>query len=88
MCVCVCECVWEAGGGGGRGLFYVVVFNAMFSNSELNTKSFSCQTSRNWKNNISHANIFISHTKGKPVYQKTHTTAAKLEMSVSFVILS
>ena len=40
-------CVWREGGG-ARGYFYVVVFNAIFSNSELNTKSFN----RNWKNNI------------------------------------
>ena len=33
------------GGGGDRGLFYVV-FNAIFFNSELNTKSFSCQTNK------------------------------------------
>ena len=32
------------GGGGAGGCFYVVVFNAIFSNSELNTKSFSCQS--------------------------------------------
>ena len=58
------------GGGGQGGYFYVVVFNAIFSNSELNTKSFSCQTNRNWKNNIlTRANMLISHTKGKPVYQ-------------------
>ena len=37
---------------GGRGevetggLFYVVVFNAIFLNLELNTKSFSCQTNK------------------------------------------
>ena len=66
-----------AEGGGGRGLFVVVVVvvvvNVFFSNSELNTKSFSCQTNIIWKNisidNISNANIFIKHTKGKPVYQ-------------------
>ena len=50
-------------GGGDRGLFYVVVFNAIFFNSELNTKSFSCQTITIWKNifidNIFDANIFI-----------------------------
>ena len=34
------------GGGLGRGLFYVVVFNAILFNSELNTKSFSCQTNK------------------------------------------
>ena len=46
-------CVWGGGGGGGAGgFFYVVVFNTIFANSELNTKSFSCQTNRNWKNNI------------------------------------
>ena len=39
-------CVGEGGGGGARGLFYVVVFNAIFYNSELNTKSFSCQTNK------------------------------------------
>ena len=34
-------------------IFYVVVFcNAIFSNSELNTKSFSCQTNKIWKNNF------------------------------------
>ena len=47
MCVCV-----GGGGGGGRGLFYVVVFNAILSISELNTKSFPCQTNRIRKNNF------------------------------------
>ena len=30
--MCVCVCVWGGGGGGGggKGLFYVVVFNAIF----------------------------------------------------------
>ena len=33
--------------GGDRGLFYVVVFNVIFFfNSELITKSFSCQTNK------------------------------------------
>ena len=58
-------CVWVGGGGGGGqgGFFYVVVLMLFFSNSELNTKSFSCQTNRIWKNifidNIFNANIFI-----------------------------
>ena len=61
----VCVCVCGGGGGGGQGrLFYVVVFNFIFSNTELNTKSFSCQTNRIWKNISSstftfNANIFI-----------------------------
>ena len=53
----------------------MVSFNIImliFSNSELNTRSVSCQTNRIWKNisiyNIFNANIFIKHTKGKPVY--------------------
>ena len=41
MCVCVCVGGGGGGGGGDRGLFYVVVLN-----SELNTKSFSCQTNK------------------------------------------
>ena len=40
------------GGVGGQGAIFMFFFNAIFSNSELNTKSFSCQTNRNWKNNI------------------------------------
>ena len=59
----VCVRRGGGGGGGGRGLFYVVAFNAILSNSELNTKSFSYQTNRIWKNividNIFSANIFI-----------------------------
>ena len=59
------------GGGGGEGegrgaggYFYVVVlYNAIFSNSELNTRSVSCQTNRIWENifidNSFNANIFI-----------------------------
>ena len=59
------------GGGGVQGAIFVVVvvvvvvavFNGFFSNSELNSKSFSCQTNRIWKNifvdNIFNANIFI-----------------------------
>ena len=31
------------GGGGAEGYFYFVAFNTIFSNSELNTKSFSCK---------------------------------------------
>ena len=55
-------CVW--GGGGGAGVyFYVIVFSAIFPNSELNTKSFICQTNRIRKNifidNIFNANIII-----------------------------
>ena len=42
-------------------LLFVMLF---FSNSELNTKSFSCQTNRIWKNdfidNIYNANLFPS----------------------------
>ena len=34
--------------GGGRGLFYVVVFNAIFFNSELNTKSFFLPNKHNF----------------------------------------
>ena len=35
----------------GKGAFYAVVFcNAIFPNSELNTKSLSCQTNGIWKN--------------------------------------
>ena len=56
-------CVWGGGGGGAGGYFYVVVFNAIFSISELNTNSFSCKTNRIQKNNfidnIFKANIFI-----------------------------
>ena len=70
--MCVCVCVWGGGGQGAIFVVVVVVFNGFFSNSELNSKSFSCQTNRIWKNifvdNI-YANIFILHTKGKPVYQ-------------------
>ena len=55
-----------AGEGGGRGLFVVVVVvvvvNVFFSNSELNTKSFSCQTNIIWKN-ISIDNISIVLSK-------------------------
>ena len=58
VCVCVCVC-----GGRTGGYFFDVVFIAIFSKSELNTKSFSCQTNRIRKNifidNIFNANIFI-----------------------------
>ena len=41
MCVCVsvCVCVW-GGGGEARGYFYVVVLNAIFSNSKLTPNHF------------------------------------------------
>ena len=63
----MCVCGGGGGGGGGGGqeaifmlLFYIMLF---FSNSELNTRSVSCQTNRIWKNifidNIFNANIFI-----------------------------
>ena len=60
----MCVCGGGGGGGGGAGgYFYVVVFNAIFSISELNTNSFSCKTNRIQKNNfidnIFKANIFI-----------------------------
>ena len=55
-----CVCVGKV--ERGRGYFYVVSFcNAIFSNSELNKKSFSCQTNRIWENifidNIYNANF-------------------------------
>ena len=37
-CVRVCVCVWGGGGGGQGAVFYVFVFNAIFSDSELNTR--------------------------------------------------
>ena len=37
VCVSVCVCV---GGGGARGYFYVVVLNAIFSNSKLTPNYF------------------------------------------------
>ena len=47
VCLCVCVC----GGGGVQGaIFFFFFFNGFFSNSELNSKSFSCQTNRIWKN--------------------------------------
>ena len=53
FCVCMCR---------EGGYFYVVFCNAIFSKSELNTKSFSCQTHKIWKNifieKIYNANIF------------------------------
>ena len=59
--VCVCG---GGGGGGQEAIFYVfVLYNAIFSNSELNTRLVSCQTNRIWKNifidNIFHMNVFI-----------------------------
>ena len=78
-------CVW----GGGGGLFYVFIFNVIFSNLELRTKSFSCQTNRIWKNvfidNIFNANIFI---KVNMCTSRRTQLQQKLEMSVSFAILS
>ena len=38
VCVSVCVCV--GGGGGGGGYFYVVVLNAIFSNSKLTPNHF------------------------------------------------
>ena len=65
--------VCAGGGGAGGYLLLLLLLLMFFSNSELNTKSFSCQTNIIWKNIsidiISNANIFIKHTKGKPVYQ-------------------
>ena len=62
--VCVCGGGGGVGGGGGRGLFLCCSFNFIFSNTELNTKSISCQTNRIWKNIPSttftfNANVFI-----------------------------
>ena len=48
--VCVCGGGGGGGGGGAGGLFLYCCFNAVFSNLELNTKSFSSQTNRIWKN--------------------------------------
>ena len=67
VCVCVCVRAWcvraHACACVGQGDIFVAVFNAVFSNSVLNSKSFSCQTNRIWKNiffdNIFNANIFI-----------------------------
>ena len=45
-----------------RGIFLFFFCNAIFSNSELKTKSLFCQTNRIWKNifidNIFNAKIF------------------------------
>ena len=70
-------CVW--GGGGGQEAIFMLLFNKMlfFSNSELNTRSVSCKTNRTWKN-IFIDNILTRISKGKPVYQYTHTNAAKI----------
>ena len=38
--VCVSVCVWGGGGVGARGYFYVVVLNAIFSNSKLTPNHF------------------------------------------------
>ena len=80
-------CVCGGGGGGAGGYFYVVIF----SNSELFTKSFSCQTNRIWKNifidNIFNANISYSILKVNLCTSRCTQLQQKLEMSVSFVIL-
>ena len=52
MCVCVWGGGGGGGGGGGQGAILCCCFNAIFSISELDTKSFSCQTNRIWKNNF------------------------------------
>ena len=84
--MCVCE------GGGGQGATFMLLFITLFffSNSELNTRSFPCQTNRIWKNifidNIFNANIFI--LKVNLCNSRRTQLQQKLEMSVSFVILS
>ena len=59
----VCVCVGGGGSGGGYFFLLLLFLMGVFSNSELNSKSFSCQTNRIWKNifvdNIFNANIFI-----------------------------
>ena len=83
----VCVCVR----GGGRGLFLCCCFNAIFF--EFRSKSFSCQTNRIWKNifidNIFNANSYFHTSSILNLCTSRRTQLQqKLEMSVSFVILS
>ena len=86
-------CVCGGGGGGGQVAIFMLSFLMLFfSDSELNTKSFSCQTNRIWKNilidNIFIANISYSILKVNLCTSKRTQLQQKLEMSVSFVTLS
>ena len=89
MCVCARVCVRVAG-----GYFYVDVLNAIFfSNLELNTKALSCQTNIIWKNISS--TTFLMREYFPRIKLKVNLCTSrrtqlqeKLEMSVSFVILS
>ena len=87
-------CVWGGGGGGGGagGYFYVVVlYNAILSNSELNTRPVSYQTNRIWKNifidNILTRIFSYSILKVNLCTSRRTQLQQKLEMSVSLVIL-
>ena len=79
---------------GGGGLFYVVDFsNAIFSNSELNTKQFFCQTNIIWMNifidNIYNAREYFQSSilKINQCTSKRTQLQQSLEMSVYFVFL-
>ena len=71
-------------------LFFVMLY---FSNSELNTKSFFCQTNRIWEN-IFIDNIYRQFNFPSSMLKINLCTSRRtqlqqsLEMSVSFVILS
>ena len=71
---------------GGR--VFVVVVLMLFSNSEVNTKSFSCQTNRIWKNifidNILTRIFSYSILKVNLCTSGTHTTAAKIRDECRF----
>ena len=58
------------GGGGGEGGYFFVVVLMLFSNWKPNTKSFSCQTNRIWKNifidNIFNANNTLAMSNCGP----------------------
>ena len=69
MCMCVCVCGW----GGVGAIIYVFVFNAILFEFRAEHQIIFLPNKQNLKNvfidNIFNANIFILHTKGKPVYQ-------------------
>ena len=86
-------CVCGGGGGGAEGYFYFVVFNAIFfSNSELNTTSFSCNQTEFGR--IFSSTTFLTQIFSYSILKVNLCTSRrtqlqpKLEMSVSFVILS
>ena len=57
------------GGGGGQGAIFMLLFLMLFFLIQAKHQIISLPNEQKLEEQHFNANIFISHTKGKPVYQ-------------------